>query len=67
VRRVRRTLIIGALVCATTLTAFSFVEQLYLWDSKRFVFAAGLAVLFTSFTSSVAAWIAINEGAGFAL
>ena len=50
---VRQTLIIGALVCAVTLTAFGFVERLYLWDGMRFVFAAGLALLFTSSESLV--------------
>jgi MFS family permease len=50
---VRHTLIIGALVCAATLTAFGFVERLYVWDGMRFVFAAGLALLFTSSESLV--------------
>ena len=50
---VRHTLIIGALVCAATLTAFGFIHQLFIWDGMRFVFAAGLALLFTSSESLV--------------
>ena len=50
---VRHTLIIGALICAVTLTAFGFVHQLFIWDGMRFVFAGGLALLFTSSESLV--------------
>jgi predicted MFS family arabinose efflux permease len=50
---VRQTLIIGALLCAATLTAFGFIHQLYIWDGMRFVFATGLALLFTSSESLV--------------
>lgn len=50
---VRQTLIIGALVCAVTLTAFGFIHRLYVWNGMRFAFAAGLALLFTSSESLV--------------
>src|SRR5579862_3426863 len=50
---VRHTLILGALICAATLTAFGFIHQLFIWDGMRFVFAAGLALLFTSSESLV--------------
>lgn len=50
---VRHTLIIGALICAAALTAFGFIHQLFVWDGMRFVFAAGLALLFTSSESLV--------------
>jgi len=50
---VRQTLIIGALICAATLTAFGFIHELFIWDGMRFIFAAGLALLFTSSESLV--------------
>jgi predicted MFS family arabinose efflux permease len=52
---VRQTLVAGSLLCTATLAAFSIVTDLFVWNALRFVFAGGLAFLFTTSESLIIA------------
>jgi predicted MFS family arabinose efflux permease len=52
---VRQTLVAGSLLCTGTLAAFSIVTDLVVWNALRFVFAGGLALLFTTSESLIIA------------
>jgi predicted MFS family arabinose efflux permease len=52
---VRQTLVVGSLLCTATLAAFSVVTDLFVWNALRFVFAGGLALLFTTSESLIIA------------
>jgi predicted MFS family arabinose efflux permease len=52
---VRQTLVAGSLLCTATLAAFSVVTDLFVWNALRFVFAGGLALLFTTSESLIIA------------
>jgi len=52
---VRQTLVAGSLLCTATLAAFSVVTDLFVWNALRFVFAGGLAFLFTTSESLIIA------------
>jgi len=52
---VRQTLVAGSLLCTDTLAAFSVVTDLFVWNALRFVFAGGLAFLFTTSESLIIA------------
>ncbi len=50
---VRQTLMIGALLSSTALITFDLATNLFVWNSMRFMFAAGLALLFTASESLI--------------
>jgi predicted MFS family arabinose efflux permease len=50
---VRQTLVVGSILCTATLAAFSVVTDLIIWNALRFVFAGGLALLFTTSESLI--------------
>jgi predicted MFS family arabinose efflux permease len=52
---VRQTLAAGSLLCTVALVAFSVVTDLFVWNAMRFVFAGGLALLFTTSESLIIA------------
>jgi predicted MFS family arabinose efflux permease len=52
---VRQTLVAGSLLCTATLAAFSVVTDMFVWNALRFVFAGGLALLFTTSESLIIA------------
>src|SRR5262245_38163322 len=50
---VRQTLVAGSILCTATLAAFSVITDLFIWNALRFVFAGGLALLFTTSESLI--------------
>jgi MFS family permease len=50
---VRQTLLIGALLCSMALVAFGAISEIPVWNFMRFIFAVGLALLFTASESLV--------------
>jgi predicted MFS family arabinose efflux permease len=52
---VRQTLVLGSLLCTATLAAFSVITDMFVWNALRFVFAGGLALLFTTSESLIIA------------
>jgi len=50
---VRQTLLMSALVSSAALVSFNFAADLFIWNSMRFVFATGLALLFTASESLI--------------
>jgi MFS family permease len=50
---VRQTLLFGALLSSAALIAFDIATDLFIWNAMRFMFAAGLALLFTASESLI--------------
>src|SRR5207245_2842967 len=50
---VRQTLWMSALLSSSALVAFNVVNDLLIWNSMRFIFATGLALLFTASESLI--------------
>jgi predicted MFS family arabinose efflux permease len=50
---IRQTILIAALLSSTALLAFNFLTNLFLWGLMRFLFATGLALLFTASESLI--------------
>src|SRR5262245_44065150 len=50
---IRRTLLIGSVICSVSLLVFGFITDILIWNTMRFTFAVGLALLFTASESLI--------------